>query len=278
MSNVGTRPSDVVSSPPREISPGVWWMPKCLISGLTGSISHVHTAPFLIVGEQETLLYDTGPPGHWSVVVEDLVQLLAGRRLDWIVPSHPEVPHCGNVHRLLERFPESTVTGDVRDYHIYYPQHDRRFMERERYSVIDLGGPRFRLLPAPIKDLPSTQWGYEETSQVMFVADAFSFTHRLPSEVDSDVDLPVHLEGECTLLSSELERPPKLDQIQWINERALFWTRYAKAEPFFEETEELLHRYPTQLIAPAHGAVIDDIDAVLPVIWEAYRGSYIGAK
>lgn len=270
--------TEIVSSEPREIAPGVWWLPKCIVSDFTGTRCHTHTAPYLLLGTEETLLYDTGPPGHWPAVEHDLERLLGGRRLDWIVPSHPEVPHCGNVRRLLDRFPQARLAGDVRDYPLYFPEHADRLEPMPFGSVIELGGGRrFRFVPAPIKDLPSTQWGYEESGQILFVADAFSFTHHVPPEEAGGLELPVHMDGECTLLSSEIEHPPTLDQIQWINERALFWTRYARAEPFLKATEELLIRHRTRLIAPAHGAVIDQIDIIMPLIWQAYRGSYVGA-
>jgi hypothetical protein len=268
--------ADVISSAPRQVAPGVWWLPKCLASDFTGVVCHTHSAPYLIVGDDATLLFDTGPPAHWGAVERDLDAILGGRRLDWIVPSHPEVPHCANVERLLTKYPDAMLAGNVSDYHLYFPELASRFVEHPARSIIDLGGGhRFVFLEAPVKDMVSTQWGYDEAAQMMFVADAFSFTHHIPPEDTGD--LPVHLDGECTLISSEIGKPPAMEQIVWINERALFWTRYADPEPFLKRVEELLREFPTKLVAPAHGAVIDDIDVVLPVIWEAYRLSYRGS-
>jgi hypothetical protein len=258
------------SSPPREVASGVWWMPECLVSAHTGQQAHVHVAPYLIVGENATLLYDTGPPAHWDTVLANIRSIIGDRPIDWIAPSHPEVPHCGNIERLFRTYPASKVIGDVRDYHMYYPDFPDRFVSRQPESVVDLGGGHeVVLMPAPIKDLPSSQWAYETSQRVMFVADAFSFSHH-PELAEHD-ELPAHLPGECTMLSGELDKPPALDQIVWINERALFWTRFANVEPYLTATEELLRRYPARLLAPAHGAVIDDIAVVLPIVWEAYR-------
>jgi glyoxylase-like metal-dependent hydrolase (beta-lactamase superfamily II) len=261
---------DTHTSPPREVAPGIWWLPECLVSDHTGQQAHVHVAPFLVVGETETLLYDTGPPAHWDTVRANIRSIIGERPIDWIAPSHPEVPHCGNIEHLFETYPDSRVIGDIRDYHCYYPDCADRFEPRGPQAPLDLGGGyEITLLPAPIKDLPSSQWAYERRTQTMFVADAFSFTHH--PELEGPDDMAAHRPGECTLLSSELDKPPELDQIVWINERALFWTRFADVERYLSATEALFQDHPSRLLAPAHGAVIDDIDTVLPIIWEAYR-------
>lgn len=270
----------VHSSQPREIAPGTWWLPKCFEMSISGVPYHNHVAPYLIVGSREALLFDTAMPAHWPLLTANLDQVLGARQLDWVVPSHPEVPHCGNLPRLLEKYPGARLAGDVRDYPMYFPQLVDRFVHREEGSVLDLGGGhRFTFLPAPIHDLPTTRWGHEESGGVLFVSDAFGFTHHI-SDADGAAalsELPVHLSGECGLLGSELDRPPQHEQVAWLNERALFWTRYVEIDPIKAAVEELLTRYPTRLIAPAHGAVIDDLDEVLPIIWDGYRSAYVGA-
>ena len=43
-----------------------------------------------------------------------------------------------------------------------------------------------------------------------------------------------------------------------------------------EELQALMQKYPTRLIAPAHGAVIDDLDVIMPVMREAHRRAFVG--
>jgi flavorubredoxin len=254
---------------PREIAAGIWWIPECLSAVRGGVLSHAHVAPYVVVGPERSLIFDTAPPSHWARLQKNLDLILGGRPLDYVVASHPEVPHCGNFARLLERYPDAVAVGDVRDYHLYFPHLADRLVTMPPGSTLELGGDRrFVLLDAPLHDLPGSQWGYETAEQVLFVADAFAVIHHL---TPPDVELPIHAPDECTLMSSEIGKPPTMEQITWINERALFWMRYTAVDPHLKRVEEMLHMYPTRLIAPAHGAVIDDVDVALPVIWEAYR-------
>ncbi|WP_246087023.1 MBL fold metallo-hydrolase [Nocardioides humi] len=238
---------------------------------LSGVTTHLHVAPFLIVGSEGVLLYDTGTPIQWSQVEGRLDAMLGDRPVDFIVPSHPEIAHCGNVVRLLEKYPAAKLAGDVRDYPLYFPSYADRLVEFAIGDEIDLGSHRFVFLDAIVKDLPSTVWGYERSTGVLFVADGFAYSHQPPLEGD---DRPTHLEGECNLFASELGTPPADDQILWITKAALYWTHFVKFDLLLDRFQTLLETYPPKLVAPAHGAVIDDIDNVLWMIWNSLGKAY----
>ena len=236
---------------------------------------HFHTSAYLIVGTERTLLFDTAPPGAWEVVERDLKRILDGRRLDFVVPSHPEIPHAGCLTRILDTYPEAEVLGDLRDYHMYFPDYVDRMRSIPHETEIDLGGGyRFTLLDAIIEDLPTSVWGYESRQQVLFPVDALGYGH-LPQREDLP-DEPLHRPGECALLSSELTRPPALDLATHLTQSSLYWSRFVDITPQMERFDALLERYPTKLIAPAHGSVVDDLDVIMPVIREAHRTVFVG--
>lgn len=256
---------------PREIAPRIWWLASCLQLHIAGKQNHVHNSPYLVVGDDRTLLWDTGHPASWAGTEHYLDALLRDRPLDYVVPSHPEMPHWGNVHRLLARYPEAVVLGDVRDYHLMFPQYADRLVELGAGTEIDLGGGQsFLLLDAIVKDLPSSQWGYAPAGKVMFTSDAFAYAHYPPVEGE---ERPVHGPGDCTKLASEHGRRPDEDQIVWIVSAAFYWARFVSIERYREPVEALLREHPTELIAPAHGAVVDDM-TLLPQIWEALARAY----
>jgi glyoxylase-like metal-dependent hydrolase (beta-lactamase superfamily II) len=234
-------------------------------------LTHLHTSPYLIVGSEKTLLFDGGAPLSWPMIEKSLDTLLDGRDVDYLVPSHPEVAHCGNLHRLMRKYPNAELIGDVRDYPYYFPTYTTRMRELPIGTEIDLGSHRLVLVDPVIKDLPSTQWGYEATQQVLFVSDGFGYAHQPPLE---DEDMPTHAPGECALFSSELSGEPGPDQIVWITKAALYWTRFVRMDIFLESFEDLLREYPPKLVAPAHGAVIDDMDKTLWTVWEALGLAY----
>jgi glyoxylase-like metal-dependent hydrolase (beta-lactamase superfamily II) len=260
---------------PRSIRPRLHWLGGCHLSSVYGSVIHVHHSNYLLDGER-TLLVDTGFPSTWPQVDAHLDQLLGDRPLDYVCPTHSEIPHSGNLSRLLMKYPAARVVGDMRDFHLYFPEWlDRMDMKRPG-DVIDLGeGVRLTFLTALFKDLPNTLWAYEESQRAMFVADGFAYAHHPPPD-GADRDDPIHYPGECALTSSELP-PVKVEQMSFILKAALNWSRYVDIRPVFAEVAELFEtRYPTEIVLPAHGNVIARLEDLLPVMREAHNEVYEG--
>lgn len=270
-----TAPSTGGTGLPRELAPGIWWLGSCLESSAFEEPVHFHTSAYLVLGEDRTLLFDTGPSGAWDKIAADLAQVLQGRALDYVVPSHPEIPHAGSLDRVLTAYPQAQVVGDVRDFHLYFPDYVDRMTAVPHGTEIDLGGGFvFVVLEALIRDLPSTVWGYEKHQQVLFPVDALGYGH-LP-QPSRDVDEPLHRRGECALLASELDHPPDLDLATHLTKSSLFWSRFVRIDPYFDRFDALLATYPTRLLAPAHGSVVDDLGVIMPVLKAAHRKAFVG--
>ncbi len=170
---------------------------------------------------------------------------------------------------------KSQAGGDLRDFHLAYPEHQDRIHILEAGHKIDLGGGyNFVVLPAPIKDLVNSVWGYEEHEQVMFTADGFSYTHMVGQLTGNEDEVNIHKAGECSLMSHEIGIYPTVQQALFLTKAALYWTRLTPVEPFFAEMTALLTKYPPKLIAPAHGNVISDIDKMMPIIRQAHDIAY----
>jgi glyoxylase-like metal-dependent hydrolase (beta-lactamase superfamily II) len=256
---------------PREIAPGIFWLGDCFeITTIYGQL-HSHVSCFLLVGTDRTLLVDTGTPVHWQKIRGQLDRVLGRRPLDVLVPTHPEPAHAGNLYRLLQTYPDSRLAGDLRDYHLAFPDLEGRMDPLPSGSRIDLGGLDFHLLPAPIKDLTSTQWGYEAVNQVMFVGDGLAYTHPTIAP-DAGGDEPaLHRAGECSLLTTELAEPPRAETAALFTQAAFWWARYLDPGPLFAETARLIERYPSRLVAPAHGNVVADIEKTMAIVEAGFR-------
>lgn len=260
---------------PREIAAGVWWVGGCLESAAFDHPVHFHVSAYLIVGTERALLVDTAAPAMWPELSNDLDRILGHRTLDYVVPTHPEIPHAGNLGKLLDKYPKAIATGDLRDYHLYFPDHVDRMQSVPHDTTLELGGGyRVTILDAIIEDLPNTVWCYEHRQQVLFPVDALGYGH-LPQTLEFP-DEYLHRAGECALLSSELREPPALDLATYLTQSSLYWSRFVEITPFMVRLEQLLVKYPAKLIAPAHGSVIDDLNVVMPVMREAHRKSFVG--
>jgi flavorubredoxin len=260
---------------PREIAHGVHWLSYCLDLEYRANVLHNQTGAYLIVGDRKTLLVDTGRPGDWEFINGCIEEVLGDRPIDFLAPTHPEIPHCGNLARLCEKYSDALVIGDTRDYHLFYPEYSSRIREIGKHEPIDLGGALFVFVEPILRDLTNTQWGYESRSQVLFVSDGFACLHH-PASAELDGE-GVHRPTECALLASELSETPEPYQAARITEVALQWSKYRPAADLLTSMRSLLGRYPTRLIAPAHGNVIDSIDEYLAIVERALEDSLNGA-
>ncbi len=86
---------------PRRIADGVYWLGGCLSAFGHGEEVHYHVSAYLVIGSERSALIDTGDPAHRETVMTQLAQALGDRTLDYIVPTHPEIPHAGNLPALL---------------------------------------------------------------------------------------------------------------------------------------------------------------------------------
>lgn len=271
---------------PREIQPGIFWLNYCLGTSPKTPEMHLHLSIFLVVGSEKTFLVDTSLPTMWRGIEPQVRKALGGRKLDYIFVTHPELPHSAALPLFMETFPEVTLIGDMRDYHLFFPEYMDRSQCVYPGDTLSLGDKTITFIEPAIKDLPGTLWAFEDTTQTMFVCDGFSLTHTGDDSIDPvevgrelmelEEDDPVHFEGECAMLTSEL---PSVDveSAALIIERALYWSRFVKPDLLFGDVRTLFENYHPKLLAPSHGNVIDNIEPIQKKVIEAHELAYASA-
>ncbi len=116
------------------------------------------------------------------------------------------------------------------------------------------------IVDAVIRDLPSTQWGFDSRRRVLFPGDGFAYSHY-------------HQAGMC---GSTAEEAPELaleDMTGLFAELALYWTRFTDMEPYIARLEALLARLDVALIAPTHGLPITDRRRTVAAVFEGLRSA-----
>jgi flavorubredoxin len=231
---------------PREVAPGLFWLSGCAKTVKDAKVLHSHASCYLLCGSRSTVLIDAGMSRDWAAIESQLEKALAGRRLDFIFPTHPEIPHMGNLEPLMVKFDQCRIVGDLRNYHLFYPQFSPRFLTKKAGDSLDLGGRELLFIEPVVRDLPNTLWAYEASARVLFACDAYCFTHEH------------HLEGECAMMCEEL--PYELDVVHTTHvlENGLSFTRYVDPEQTCADLDACLDKYSVALIAPTHGAVTMD--------------------
>jgi flavorubredoxin len=254
---------------PREFLPGMHWLGGCSNSAGWPGREHlpaVHEpiSIYLVVGTERTVLVDPGHSALWYAIEGQLEEALAGRPLDYVFPTHPEVAHAGNLSRVCRVHPETAVIGDIRDYWVFHPGIDSsRYHPLRAGESVSLGSSDFVMIEPVWRDLTATLWGYETAQQVLFPSDGVGVLHP-------------HEPGVCGLLPEEY---PDVDQAdpRWLALRGPFhWMSYTDPGPSCAEFRTLLEAYPVSTVCSAHGAPVRDpqpfLHAVIDAVAAGHRG------
>jgi flavorubredoxin len=233
---------------PREIAPDIHWLGECLEQRFQGVVYHGCNAAFLVIGETASMLVETGHPKDFPHIERQMKELLKGRPpLRYLFITHQETPHSGGLGRIMSRYPEAVLCGDVSDYHYVIPQYAGRLRSMRRGETIDLGGRGFQIVEPVIRDLRTSWWGMETRDRVLFPGDGFAYSHY-------------HEDGHCGLFAEEAISLDLPDVSSTFANLALFWTKFADMERYVARLREVLAELDVQIIAPTHGLPIRDTD------------------
>jgi flavorubredoxin len=244
---------------PREIVPGIFWLGQCLLQPWQGETLHNYNSAYLVRGERCSVLVEAGHPQDLAVIESQLEQLLAdGPPLRYLFSTHQETPHSAGIGRVLARYPEVEICGDVRDYHLFFPGLVDRLRPMAIGESIDIGGGELRIVESAIRDLPSTQWAFDTARRALFPGDGFAYSH-------------FHATGQCGHTAEEVPELAVRDMAGLFAELALHWTRFNDTEPYVADLEAMLRRLEVELIVPTHGLPITDLERTVPIVLDGLR-------
>jgi flavorubredoxin len=236
-------PPQVLHTEPHAVAPDTWLVPT-LAAEPSGAFIGVHS---LVIRGAEPTLVDTGAALVRDAWLDQVFSVVEPEDVRWIVLSHDDHDHLGNLDAVLEQCPNATlvasfaITGRLSG-DIELPIHRMRWLELG--ATLDLGDRTLVAVRPPMFDSPATRGFFDTTSQVLWAADAFGAL--VPGAVHEAADVPRELwEASFAALNS------------W-NTPWLEWVDPARFAAHVADTARL----PMTAIASAHGPVLrgDDID------------------
>jgi len=240
---------------PRELMPGLFWLGSCVPVPTREQELHSYNSCYLVCGARESMLIETGCPQELDTTLEQLAALLAGGAppLRWVFCTHQETPHSAGIGAVLEAHPQARLVGEVRDYHLFFPEYADRFAPLAVGGEVDLGGTCIRVCDAIIRDLPSTVWGFDTARRVLFPGDGFAYAH-------------FHGADHCGRTAEEAPTLPIPEMTSLFAAAALYWTRFTDMQPYVDRLDRFLEDDlgGVALIAPTHGLPITDLSATMP--------------
>ncbi|UFN50096.1 MBL fold metallo-hydrolase [Roseomonas sp. OT10] len=240
----------------RQFTDSAYLLTGCFHMRMYGREFHTHASAYLLRGSAGAVLIDTGHAKD-GPRIEAFIRSVVGDELTYIFPTHEEYPHAGNLGALLTAFPKSTAVGEARNLHLYHPGHARagRFRQMRTGETLSLGDRTLSVLPALVHDLPATAWAHDDKDGLLFVSDAFGFSH--------------YATDQCALLTREMPFRPTLEDTRMVLDLALYWARFADNHPLVADFRRMLTRYPTTMICPAHGNVVTEVEQLTALMEEA---------
>lgn len=142
-----------------------------------------------IIMDEKTVLMDTVDHAISREFIENLTYVLNGRPLDYVVVNHMEPDHCAVIGDLLLRYPNIKVIGNAKTFQMI-----NQFFEGLNYESIvvkegdtfDTGHHTLTFVMAPMVHWPEAMVTFDQTTGVLFSADAFGTFGALDGTIFAD--------------------------------------------------------------------------------------------
>ena len=140
---------------------------------------------YLILDEKVAVM-DTVDARATDTWMDNLSKALNGRTVDYLVISHLEPDHSGNIQKLAEMYPDMKLIGNAKTF-AFMPQFfdldltGRTITVKEGDSIC-LGSHTLNFFMAPMVHWPEVMVTYESSEKVLFSADGFGKFGALDAE------------------------------------------------------------------------------------------------
>lgn len=130
-----------------------------------------------VILDEKVAVMDTVDGRATDEWLANLDKALAGRTVDYLVVSHMEPDHAGNIKTLIDKYPNIQVVGNAKTFAMI-PQFfdvditDRSVVVKEG-DTLCLGKHTLQFFMAPMVHWPEVMVAYEQSEKILFSADGF---------------------------------------------------------------------------------------------------------
>ncbi len=178
----------------QEISPKVFWAGGsdrrlALFENMFPLPNGVCYNSYLIMDDKVTLL-DTVDSAITQQFLENIMHVLDGRAIDYLVINHMEPDHCAFIEELTRRYPQLKIVGNSKTFNMirqfYNLDIETRLHEVKDGDTLNIGSHTLRFVFAPMVHWPEVMATYEQTTGILFAADAFGTFGALSGNIYAD--------------------------------------------------------------------------------------------
>jgi flavorubredoxin len=139
----------------------------------------------LVVLGQEPAIIDTGTVNNRKQWLEDVFSLVDPKDVRWVMISHDDHDHVGNLAETMALCPNATLVSSW--FQVERLSGDlslppTRMVWRDDGASIDAGDREFALIRPPAFDSPTTRGFYDSKTGVYWAGDCFATPSTIPSD------------------------------------------------------------------------------------------------
>ena len=143
-----------------------------------------------VILDEKIAVMDTVDANFTHEWLDNLEQVLDGRKPDYLIVQHMEPDHAANVANFLEVYPDTTVVANVKTFQMIYNFFgltlEGQKLEVTNGGTLSLGNHQLTFVFAPMVHWPEVMVTYDSTDKVLFSADGFGKFGALDVEEDWD--------------------------------------------------------------------------------------------
>lgn len=142
---------------------------------------------YVIMDEKITVM-DTVDKRATQQWLENLENVLDGKEPSYLVVSHLEPDHAGNVQVLAEKYPQMQIVGNAKTFAMIKQFFDIDLSDRQitvkEGDTLSLGSHTLQFFMAPMVHWPEVMVAYEQSEKILFSADGFGKFGALDTDED----------------------------------------------------------------------------------------------
>lgn len=191
---------DLLPTQPHPVTADTWLIPT-LAAEPSGGFVGAHS---LVIRGAEPAIVDTGASLVRDAWLDQVFSVVEPEDVRWILLSHDDHDHLGNLDPVLERCPNATLVasylitarlaGDIE-----LPLERMQWLDVG--ETLDLGDRALTAVRPPMFDSPSTRGFYDSANRLLWAVD--SFGALVPGAIHEAADVPSDMwEGSFAVLNS----------------------------------------------------------------------------
>ena len=130
-----------------------------------------------LISDEKVALMDTVDSRATEEWLNNLDKALDGRSVDYLVVSHMEPDHAGNIKNLIDRYPDMKIVGNAKTFAMIPQFFEVDITERsvvvKEGDTLSLGKHTLQFFMAPMVHWPEVMVAYEQSEKILFSADGF---------------------------------------------------------------------------------------------------------